>query len=391
MLKSIVLVTVLFASCLLCSEAMATCSWTMLMNTTTADANQVMGNFDCLAPLLNPSFTGIVGIGASSSTYPLEVGGTNGNGIRYSDSTYGVQNFLGAYNGIGITGTLNNVPLALWTNNAERIRIDTSGNVGIGTASPAAKLAVNGDLVVGSAGGPAGPQLYLTNGTSTRSILTISDGNTASVMFAGGNSMNGVVASDMGLTLRVGASFTAPDIGGTTVLTITTGGNVGIGTTSPGYTLHVNGSVAGTSAYYNLSDRRLKKDIVPIKGALEILERLHGVRFQWRKPEERSGGRDLRLPVGKPQIGFIAQDLQKALPEAISVADDGDATMSVAESKVVPVLVEAVKILRQENEELFRKAIADREAEKRLKVEVTGLKTDVAALQSGHSLRTAAR
>lgn len=137
--------------------------------------------------------------------------------------------------------------------------------------------------------------------------------------------------------------------GVTPAIFVNTSANVGIRTTSPSYTLHVNGSVAGTSAYNNLSDVRLKKNIVPIADALAIVGQLQGVRFDWRKPDERTVGKNLNLPVNDPQVGFIAQEVKKVLPQAVTAADSGDHLMSTQESKVVPVLVEAVKQLAAMN------------------------------------------
>jgi hypothetical protein len=130
---------------------------------------------------------------------------------------------------------------------------------------------------------------------------------------------------------------------------IVSSGSVGIGTSSPGYTLHVNGSVAGVGAYVNLSDARLKKNITPLTSGLVLISRLQPVRFEWRSVSERSVGKNFNLPR-KKQIGFIAQDLKKVLPEAVTTAKGDDAIMSVAESKVVPVLVAAVKELKAAND-----------------------------------------
>ena len=73
--------------------------------------------------------TGHVGINGSPITYPLEVFDTNGNGIAYKDTTNSVTSFMGAYQSVAITGTLTNHPYALWTNNAERMRISSAGEV----------------------------------------------------------------------------------------------------------------------------------------------------------------------------------------------------------------------------------------------------------------------
>ena len=96
-------------------------------------------------------------------------------------------------------------------------------------------------------------------------------------------------------------------------------GNVGIGTTNPSYTLHVNGSVAGTSAYNNLSDLRLKKDIATIGRALDIVGKLRGVRFRWRVPKERAIGKDFKLPVDDPQVRDLSDQAANVGPAKATV------------------------------------------------------------------------
>jgi hypothetical protein len=128
-------------------------------------------------------------------------------------------------------------------------------------------------------------------------------------------------------------------------------GNVGIGTTSPSYTLQVNGSIAGTSAYNNTSDERLKKNIVELPDGLAIIEKLRGVSFNWRTPEEREVGKAMNLPVQENQVGFIAQEVEKVIPEAVHQGTDGLYTMQ--EANIMPAMVEAVKQLKRQNEILF--------------------------------------
>lgn len=143
--------------------------------------------------------------------------------------------------------------------------------------------------------------------------------------------------------VSLGTSGTTPQNKNFIINTITSG-KVGVGTTSPGYKLHVNGSVDGVGAYNNLSDRRFKKDIRSLTNALEKLTRLQGVSFDWRREEHP----EMQFEEGR-QIGFIAQDLQRVVPEAVSESNDG--TLHAAYSEIIPILVEAVK---EQNEKLER-------------------------------------
>lgn len=154
-------------------------------------------------------------------------------------------------------------------------------------------------------------------------------------------------------------------------------GQLGVGGWSTAYTFQVNGTAGGTSAWQSSSDQRLKKNIRPLINALAMVTQLQGVRFDWRLPSERLVGKSLELPTDEPQIGFIAQDLKKVLPEVVSVSHDHEALMSVAESKLVPVLVEAVKELKAAN---------DNQA-----AELQDLKIKVSTLERHAGTRTAQR
>lgn len=111
-------------------------------------------------------------------------------------------------------------------------------------------------------------------------------------------------------------------------------GNVGIGTRGPEYTLDVNGTIRGNNV--SPSDIRLKKNIQPLCNALGTVANLRGVTFDWI----RDDGRERSFPDGR-QVGFIAQEVEKVLPEVVST--DAKGFKSVAYQNVVPVLVEAVK------------------------------------------------
>ncbi len=130
-------------------------------------------------------------------------------------------------------------------------------------------------------------------------------------------------------------------------------GNVGIGTGTPSAKLYVNGTAGGTSAWTNFSDARLKTNVAPLAGALAAVLRLQGVTYSFIAPKNRTLGKDLNLPDA-PQVGFLAQDVAKVVPQAVvTPADPATGVYSLMESKLIPYLVEAIKtqqaqIARQE-------------------------------------------
>jgi hypothetical protein len=89
------------------------------------------------------------------------------------------------------------------------------------------------------------------------------------------------------------------------------------------------------------SDRRLKNDITPLTSALEKLTRLQGVTFTWN----REAYPEKFFPEGR-QIGFIAQDVEKIIPEV--VLTDAQGFKSITYDKLTAVLVEAVKEMKQQ-------------------------------------------
>ena len=87
----------------------------------------------------------------------------------------------------------------------------------------------------------------------------------------------------------------------------------------------------------------LKENIKPIKNALDKIEKLQGVTFDWKEKSE-----DI-LDI-KEDIGFIAQDVQKVIPELVRENDNG--MLSMRHQGIAPILLEAIKELKAEIEEL---------------------------------------
>jgi hypothetical protein len=118
------------------------------------------------------------------------------------------------------------------------------------------------------------------------------------------------------------------------------GANTTVFTVNSSGTLEVKGDII---AFGTPSDRRLKENIKPIESALSKAMKLQGVTFDWKEKE----GKIIDI---KQDIGFIAQDVQKILPELVKENVDGK--LSMRHQGIAPILLEAIKELKQEIEEL---------------------------------------
>lgn len=110
---------------------------------------------------------------------------------------------------------------------------------------------------------------------------------------------------------------------------IYSGSKVGINNTVNDltYNLEVSGSIRASGAVLSNSDERLKENIYIIDNALSRVSQIEGVYFDWKDGGDR-------------QVGVIAQQVEKVLPEVVS--KDKNSYLSVDYSKIVPLLIEAI-------------------------------------------------
>lgn len=240
------------------------------------------------------------------------------------------------------------------------------GNVGVGTVTPESKLDVRGRISVGA------PSTNTDNPNAQ--ILMKSSGNPhfilekvlANVGGIAADSNNIVLAAETGgITFRTGVNYMGDYTStGTEQMRISSGGNIGIGSTTPAYKLDVVGDVnasgcvrAGGSTLGGScsSDERLKTDIRSFDLGLDAL-------LGFRPRLFRYNGLGGHPASDRAELGVIAQELERTAPQLVQTADvklhDGDAGTTrikqVNYTAFTYVLINAVK-------ELYAKWSADSE------------------------------
>jgi hypothetical protein len=225
--------------------------------------------------------------------------------------------------------------------------VASSGKVGLRTSAPALDLHIS-----------------TTNTPAHRLEQTSGGGFTAQTWDIAGNEANFFIrdvtsGSRLPFRIRPGAPTSSIDIGNT--------GNVGIGLSGPGYKLHVSGDVFSSGTIYfggglpptpntqtvcygtspaNFmgfcsSDIRLKHEINYLSGdsGLNAIMRVKPATFKWRDGDDRV------------MAGFIAQDVQPAIPAAVH-QPAGSEFLAFDSTAVLAYTVKAVQELKAENQSL---------------------------------------
>lgn len=220
----------------------------------------------------------------------------------------------------------------------QRMIIDNTGNVGIGPSSMTAAQRLH--IEVSQASGLNFPLLIRNTGAQN---------NVEAGSGIGFNNINSSAAPQAAIYnerlvdafggklhfLVTNANNTTPVSLADARMTILSDGNVGIGNVSPTYKLQVNGKVK-SNGINETSDARLKKNVSNIDNALQMVMSLNGKTYNWRTDEFP----EMSFNSGR-QYGFIAQEVEKIIPEVVGTDNEG--WKSIEYSHLVPVLLEAIK------------------------------------------------
>jgi hypothetical protein len=236
--------------------------------------------------------------------------------------------------------------------NTTSITIDSSKNLGVGTASPNSYGAnITTIDVEGSSGGG------IKFGNTTASFGAYYNGgngylqtfNSSPIVFSINNSEAARIDTSsnllVGTTSALGTALNVFNSNGYQLLLRCTSASAG-----KCWTLGANGSNAfqiynqdGTGQYMTNggttwianSDERLKTDLQPIEDATNKISSLRSVI-----------GRFKTDPEGTQRSFLIAQDVQSVFPEAVNVQDDENKTLGLAYTDIIPLLVASIKELK---------------------------------------------
>ena len=125
----------------------------------------------------------------------------------------------------------------------------------------------------------------------------------------------------------------------------------GVGTAASGTTGEIR-ATNDVTAFYS-SDVALKENITNIPDPLEAIKKLNGVLFDWKEDWIKKQGGEDGYFVRKKDVGVIAQEVEKVLPEAVAQRKDG--IKAVKYDRLTCLLIEAVKKLSAQVESLTKK------------------------------------
>jgi hypothetical protein len=300
---------------------------------------------------VSTSTTALYALASSTGGYGAYVGSPTNDGVHAdSGSSSGNAAVSGTCTGTSCYGIFGNA-------GSSSALPGVYGESGYGTGTGVKGVGYYGVYGTSSVTGGTGVYAYASGGSSTGLYAF----GVAVGVYGKSSSGTGVIAqsADAG-----GYGLHAVGAGGSSVAGYFENGNVNL---EYGYSYYYNGSTCVGG--YCTSDRRLKKNIEPLAGAIDRLLQLKGVTYEWNNPEEHGGARGL-------QTGFIAQDVEKAFPEWVD-EKDGVKGIVLHPMHLAALEIESIRTLND------RAGKAEARADK-AQAQLADLEDRVKALEAGH-------
>ncbi|NUN05692.1 MAG: tail fiber domain-containing protein, partial [Bdellovibrio sp.] len=334
-----------------------------MYNATPNNAYAAISTSNSSLPLILQSSGGNVGIGTTAPTANLQVGDGTGNkilsvfasdtgqaGVNVGAST---SNRWAMFNDVDRTFNIFSDHSGTGQGSGTAFTILPNLNVGIGTKTPAGKLDVAGSF-------------YASTGTlMVRDQGVVSEGGEINLL--GQGAYNNIAIDNLNGNVRIFSGSASADkmlqvfnAGSASTMGMYVQGYVGIGLMNPTYQLQLSTDSAakpGTSTWTIASDERLKDIRAPFTRGLAAVNDLNTVYFNYKKDNA------LGLPSEKEYVGIKAQDALRAVPEAVSVDEQG--YLHVTNDSIIWTAINAIK-------ELYSKFQGQDQ-------EITALKAEVAS------------
>jgi hypothetical protein len=292
--------------------------------------------------------TGNFGVGTTSPSKRLDVAG---DAIVSGGITAGSAN-------------ISSISASSITSAGAQITAATVGSLKSSNIDATAVTAAGAQFTAATVGTFFASNATFTNFTSSTAVISSISANTVSSSLLAATTMTGGSLSLSG-DLYIAGTLTTVNVTSTNIMNtnvtagvlnvtsvfsavgdsntigsiITTNGNVGIGSTSPSYKLHVVGDIFATGNVTGFSDERLKTNIEILSDCLSKVQQLSGVSFTRIQCEAQPD-----VDTERRDIGFLAQDVEGQFPELVST-DSQNGYKSVAYGNMTAVLVECIKEL----------------------------------------------